>query len=95
MRRNVEYQCEIHDNIFDCPDNLICYNASKDEYGIIVHDGSSSYIIIYHCPWCGKKLPESKRDLFFCTIEALGYKSYDENIPPEFQTDEWWRKRGL
>ncbi len=39
------------------PDHMIYYSSQFDEYGIIVHDGGSSYIIIRHCPWCGKNCP--------------------------------------
>ncbi|HEV2916680.1 MAG TPA: hypothetical protein VGW78_02940 [Candidatus Babeliales bacterium] len=56
---------------------------------------------ILYCPWCGTKLPESLGD----KIDEVLEKEYnlidawsDENknkIPAEFQTDEWWKKRGL
>ena len=51
-----EYRCSEHESPFDCPDNIIYYNPEKRIYGIIVHDGGSSFILIDHCPWCGKKL---------------------------------------
>ncbi len=96
MRRNLEYRCIKHgDNIWDCPDNLICYSDSFDEFGIIIHDGGTSYIRILFCPFCGKKLPTSKRDLFFKILENLKLEWDDEKLPPEFKTDEWWKKRGL
>jgi hypothetical protein len=94
MKRNVEYEDETQ-NEWDCPDNLVTYVPYKDEYGIIIHDGGSSYIEIKFCPWCGAKLPESKGDLRVETLESLGYSPFDEDIPEEFETDEWWKKRGL
>ena len=90
-----EFVCEsVHE--FD-PDHMIYYSRQFDEYGIIIHDGGSSYItyiIIRHCPWCGKKLPESKRDLWFDELEKLGIDSplISKNIPIDFQSDAWWRK---
>ena len=57
MRSNVESVCEQHPNRYDCPDCLIHYGARNRSYGIIIHDGGSSYIQISHCPWCGTKLP--------------------------------------
>ena len=96
MRRNVEHRCSRHKgNIWDCPDNLICYNDVFDEYGIIIHDGGSSYITINYCPFCGKELPESKREIFFDEIESLNVNIVDDELPEEFKTDEWWKKRGL
>ena len=51
------------------------------------------------CPYCGKEQPKS---LLFekddALEEALGKEFCDikpEEIPEEFKTDEWWKKRGL
>jgi hypothetical protein len=57
---------------------------------------------ICYCPWCGKRLPEPLGG----KIEEILEKEYHlkepwssdkktKLIPPEFQTDEWWKKRGL
>ncbi len=44
----------------DKEDKVIYYYSSNDEYGIPIADlvGGfvSSYIVINHCPWCGRKL---------------------------------------
>lgn len=78
---------------FDCPDNLIFYSSIFDEYGIIIHHGGSSSIEIAYCPWCGTKLPISKRDLWFNTLVELGYdEPFDQDIPEEFNSDKWYRK---
>ena len=62
MAAQVSAQCDQHPDPFDCADNLIYYSEKLDEYGIIIHDGGSSYCTIQYCPWCATKLPESKRD---------------------------------
>ena len=62
MREQLELVCPHGHNRFECPDNLIDYSAKFDEYGIIVHDGGQSHVQIQFCPWCGSRLPESKRD---------------------------------
>jgi hypothetical protein len=46
--------CDIHANPFDCPDCLIY--RDDNEYGIIVHDGGTSFVKINFCPWCGASL---------------------------------------
>ena len=79
-------------------DKVIYYSSKFDEYGIPIHDGkngkATSYILIHHCPWCGKKLPESKRDEWIETLENLGYDvPFDETIPQEFKTAAWYLKR--
>jgi hypothetical protein len=56
MKYHLEYKCDIHVDPFDCPDNIILKSKKNKEYGIIIHDGGSSYISILFCPGCGKKL---------------------------------------
>ena len=52
----------------------------------------------FYCPWCGSKLPESLRDEYFDILKKeynIVAAIFTEDIPEEFQTDEWWKKRGL
>jgi hypothetical protein len=94
MHRNVTSTCPQHEDRFDCPDALLHYSAPFDEYGIIVHDGGTSYVVIGFCPWCGAKLPESKADKWFEELEELGYDNplFDESsIPEKYNSDAWWR----
>jgi hypothetical protein len=94
MAYYLNLKCDIHDDPFDCPDNIVFYNLQFDEYGIIIHDGGHSYITIGYCPWCGKELPEAKRDLWFDEMEKLGIESpFEDEIPEEYKTDAWWRKK--
>lgn len=62
MRYHVESSCDQHPDRFDCPDAIVSYNKRFNEYGIIVHDGGSSVILMFYCPWCGTMLPASIRD---------------------------------
>lgn len=62
MSENLKHQCDQHDDPFDCPDYILHYVKKLKEYGIVIHDGGSSYIVIKFCPWCGSKLPESLRE---------------------------------
>lgn len=55
-----------------------------------------------YCPWCGKRLPKDLREEWFDTLEKeygietdIGEARDRKDIPEEFWTDEWWRKRGL
>ncbi|WP_129691481.1 DUF6980 family protein [Gottfriedia acidiceleris] len=93
MTYNVNYVCKQHEDPFDCPDNLVFYLAKFDQYGIIIHDGRSSFIEIMYCPWCGTKLPMSKRELWLDTLEKLGYdEPFEQDIPEEFESDKWYNK---
>ena len=61
MQFELNQKCDEHSDPFDCAEALIYYSKRHYEYGIIIHDGGSSYSVIKYCPWCGVKLPESKR----------------------------------
>ena len=56
MKYHTQNHCDMHDDSFDCPDCLIYYYEKLNKYGLIIHDGSQSYININFCPWCGRKL---------------------------------------
>ena len=62
MEEALRFDCSQHADVFECPDSLVYYSGGSNEYGLIVHDGGTSYIVIGYCPWCGGKLPESQRD---------------------------------
>ncbi len=59
------------------------------------------YQTLWYCPWCGTKLLPSVRKTYFKILR----EEYDidddtdpeqmKRLPPEFETDEWWKKRGL
>jgi hypothetical protein len=94
MEKNLTFSCEVHRDEFDCPDSLISYTPKFDEYRLIIHDGGTSSIGICFCPWCGVKLPESKRDLWFDTLEQLGFDSpSQQRIPIEFESSEWYEEK--
>ena len=71
---------------------MITYVDKFDEYGLLIHDGGSSFILISFCPWCGTELPESKRDSWFQTLAERGVDDPTETeIPEEFLSSRWWR----
>jgi hypothetical protein len=92
MERQITFECPDHNDRHECPDALLKYSARFDEYGLIIHDGGTSVRLIDFCPWCGTKLPCSKRDRWFEELEALGFREPgEEDIPERFVTDAWWR----
>ena len=60
MTEAVTSRCPDHKDRFDCPDCLIHYVEGAGEYGIIIHDGSTSFTVIQFCPWCGKRFSDRK-----------------------------------
>lgn len=86
-------KCELH----------FGYEPKFREYFIDVRAKYGGAVqLIKHCPWCGTKLLKGLRREWFDVLEKEygikvdigGYKSSKE-IPAEFKSDEWWKKRGL
>jgi len=86
--------CEKIEYYLNLEDEIISYIEKFDEYGIPVPDGGNSHIVISHCPWCGSRLPESKRDKWFDELERSGFENplFDETIPVEYKTSAWFLK---
>ncbi len=87
MARNVS--CEGND-VFG--NKTIFYSKRFDEY--MLPCSESSGICIEYCPWCGRKLPESKRERWFEELDQLGidFSLLDtEQVPEAYLSDQWWR----
>ena len=83
---------EKHTDPKDCPDVLITQNKHFDEYEIANRHGDSSVTTIQYCPWCGVKLPESKRDRWFEELEAKGFDDpANQDIPDDYKTGAWYK----
>lgn len=94
MSGQLTHECEQHANPYECPDVLVVYNPKFDEYGMPIRDDGHSVMSIQFCPWCGATLPESKREVWFETLEKLGFDDpIEQPIPDDFLTDKWWRDR--
>ena len=90
MKEELERTCAHGHAPSECPDVLIAYVAKFDEFGIRVHDGGSSIVSIAFCPWCGTRLPESKRDRWFDELERRGIDPHEHEVPTEFRSDAWY-----
>ena len=80
----------------------IGYNEVFREIYLNRSDTRSVITVIFFCPWCGSKLPNSLRDKFFDTLEKeynietdIGEYKERKDIPAEFKGGEWWKKRDL
>ncbi|MFI5913017.1 DUF6980 family protein [Dactylosporangium sp. NPDC051541] len=77
---------------WDDPDVVVVYMPRFDEYGLPIRDGGTSMVVIGFCPWCGARLPESRRDAWFDEMDRLGLDPWEDELPEEYQSDAWWRK---
>lgn len=87
--------CEIHQDPWECQSCAVVFIEQYDEYGIPIRDGSNTYWKIENCPWCGTRLPESKRELWYRTLLGMGIDPFDPQakIPPAFQSKRWFQER--
>ncbi|MFD9390728.1 DUF6980 family protein [Streptomyces sp. NPDC060000] len=92
MTLQADRRCGAHPDVFACPDALVRFEPKFLEYGLIVHDGGSACREIAFCPWCGARLPESRRDRWFDTLEARGIDPWEDDVPPEFEDGRWLRE---
>lgn len=67
MAEQLTRECRHHSR-WDCPDILVNYWAHFTEYGLIINS-TESIIGIQYCPWCGAKLPESRREAVLAARE--------------------------
>ena len=90
MDRALDHSCDQHADPFDCADTVLVYHEPFNEYGIPIRDGSMSYLLIDHCPWCGTRLAASHRDRWFETVEAAGLDPDDlAKLPERFLSATW------
>ena len=89
--------CSLMDSHTNSTHGIILYRPYFREYGVKVCDNIIQQI--KNCPWCGIQLPEDLSTCFFDTIkDELGVDvglSEIKSLPSEFQSEEWWEKRGF
>ncbi len=74
----------------------VSYDPIRREYSL--DGGETGYYVMNFCFWCGHKFPKNLSDEFcdiFNNVLKLDENTPDEELPEEFRTDEWWKKRGL
>ena len=81
---------------YDLEDGYIMYDPVLNcmSYKTTTMPSEDRQVMAY-CPHCGSKLPDYN-DEFFSEAEKIVGKDGDlDELPEEFRTDEWWRKRGI
>ncbi len=88
MSRCLSVRCEQHDDPFACPDALIGFSAKFQEYA---DHPRRRYVQQDHrfLPWCGRRLPASRRDRWFDELERRGIDPWEDEVPAEFEDGRW------
>jgi hypothetical protein len=73
-------------------DRPVLYDAVFDEYRLVTADQVADRTAIGWCPFCGTRLPPSKRDLWFAELDRLGLTPDDPALPANLRTDGWWER---
>ncbi|MFN8523152.1 MAG: hypothetical protein U0821_08605 [Chloroflexota bacterium] len=97
MPENPPHGCERMLQAISSEDDIIRYSDRYRRYGIVIHDGTESVLVIQYCPFCGSRLPEPLDDKWFDLFYAMeeDLEPYDLNVPVEMRDGTWWRRRGL
>jgi len=110
LLRNVYARLENERKLFESPgccdeltkglqqkDSIYVYFPNRRKYGL-----ATGNIVMDYCIHCGTKMPDSLSDKWFFILRAkyklTGSGDLDgrsNKIPPEFLTDEWWKKRNI
>jgi hypothetical protein len=89
----MKHCCEEMEYHLDRSEIGLCYHKKIRWYSIAYRDGGDSFQTIQYCPWCGSRLPEDLGDQWQKEIELLGFEPGDPNIPKEYKSDRWWKKK--
>jgi hypothetical protein len=74
------------------PDIPVVYFDKFREYSIRIEDGGNSVLDIKFCPFCGVRLPDSLRDLWFDRLDQLGLEPEAPELPLDMRSGAWWRR---
>ena len=76
---------------------VVMYIASRREYRLHISMNGNMATPIRFCPWCASELPPVLTDTWYQTLHDMGFSDPggDDDIPAEFESDQWWKQRGL
>lgn len=93
----MSYLREKYPDFFKCLDSgdlEISYRPKFREFVIHCRDGYAG-VILQYCPWSGQAFPLPLRDEWFDLLEEIGIDPEVDKVPEEFQSERWWKDRGL
>ena len=93
MTKPISYCCERMGQAINRCAN-VHYSAIFDEYGLPIPGDYNSMVLIQYCPFCGKKLPDSKREEWFVQLEKMGFEDplLRDDLPQAYLCTDWWNR---
>lgn len=90
MDAQANFVCSDHEDLWDCSHVFVYYSSTWNEYAIENLTRTDNGILDY-CPYCGTKLPESRRGAWFDLAEPLGLTPLLGEVPKEYLGFNWLR----
>ena len=102
-----EYCCKRLKKLLDNPNCPIEYEGARRRYMLTIPEKYLEQneicmnFSLKYCPECGTEFPKELFDEWFEVVESQfgEIDIFDDeqikNLPQEFKTEQWWRKRGL
>lgn len=81
--------CENMQEALSDSEHPIYYSSAFQEFGLKLSSGFE-YSILKYCNWCGTKLPKSRRDAWFESLEKIGVDPWENDIPIKYLSSSWW-----
>jgi len=81
--------CEDMQKAISDDEHPMYYSSAYEEYGIQL-SSKFEYSILNYCAWCGAKLPESRRDVWFEELEEIKVDPWENEIPVKYLSSSWW-----
>ena len=85
----------------DHSNSLLEYDPKVRSYLFFLrNDPDGTHQEFNFCPWCAQKLPEDLNEKWEEILKSEHFLEEpcdveESKLPKDFQTDEWWKKRGL
>jgi hypothetical protein len=68
----------------------VVYDPVFDEYQLMTDAWPLGSVVLIFCPWCGRGLPESKRDRWYDSLDGVGIGPDDPKLDQRYRSCAWW-----
>lgn len=89
---DIERHCNKFQRALEDPDTPLSYWPPARQVQVDVLDGGTSGILLRFCPFCGWEFPPPLGARRLAELgHLLGIDPFEDEVPPPYRTDEWWR----